>query len=84
MSALLPGEFANDDVLFFFSLKPSDKFWEQRVIFATFTLIFKNKWFLLYLPFSRIKQKIFMILMAARLRMILYVQEFNICSQQKF
>lgn len=26
MSELLPREFANDDVLFFFSLKPSDKF----------------------------------------------------------
>lgn len=40
MSELLPREFANDDVLFFFSLKPSDKFWDHRVIFTTFTLIF--------------------------------------------
>lgn len=44
MSEFLPGEFANDDVLFFFfsSLKSPEKFWDHGVIFATFNLIFKK------------------------------------------
>ena len=43
MSEFLPGEFANADVSFFFffpSLRPPDKFWDHRVIFVNFTLIF--------------------------------------------
>ena len=41
MSEFLPGEFANADVSFFFpSLRPPDKFWDNRVIFVNFTLIF--------------------------------------------
>lgn len=44
MSELLPGEFVNDDALFFFSLKPSGiKFWDHTMIFSTFTLTLKNK-----------------------------------------
>lgn len=40
MSEFLPGEFANADVSFFLSLRPPDKFWDHRVIFVNFTLIF--------------------------------------------
>lgn len=47
MSEFMPGEFSNDYMLFF-SLKPSDKIWDDTVIFATYILI--NDYFHTCLP----------------------------------